>query len=80
MKARLLGPWRNAQLSDSRLRTGGGALERSNKYSQIVFSVSDWLDSLIGPGGLLLVISHLFAVPSSVLRARLGKKVATIWM
>jgi len=25
--------------------------------------VVDWLDSLIGPGGVLLVVSHLFAVP-----------------
>jgi hypothetical protein len=40
VKGRLLGPWKNAQLSDSRLRTGGGALERSNKYSQIVFTDS----------------------------------------
>jgi hypothetical protein len=27
----------------------------------------DWLDSLIGPGGLLLVGLHLFAVPVLVL-------------
>jgi len=27
----------------------------------------DWLDRLIGPGGLLLVVSHLFAVPVLVL-------------
>jgi hypothetical protein len=26
-------------------------------------SAVDWLDSLIGPGGLLLVVSHLFVVP-----------------
>jgi hypothetical protein len=25
--------------------------------------VFDWLDSLIGPSGLLLVVSHLLAVP-----------------
>jgi hypothetical protein len=45
----------------------GRALEESNKYTQIVFNncphVSNWEDSLIAPGGLLLVVSHLFAVP-----------------
>jgi hypothetical protein len=33
----------------------------------------DWLDSLIGPGGLLLVVSHLFAVPVLVLWLGLEK-------
>jgi hypothetical protein len=28
-----------------------------------LFHVSDWVDGLIGPTGLLLVVSHLFAVP-----------------
>jgi hypothetical protein len=35
--------------------------------------VSDWLDSLIGPGGLLLVVYHLFAVPILVLWVGLEK-------
>jgi hypothetical protein len=37
-------------------------------------SVSDWVDSLIGPGGLRLVVSHLFAVPVVPLSVRLEKK------
>jgi len=37
----------------------------------------DWLDSLIGPGGLLLVISHQFAVPILVLWAGLEKSKQT---
>jgi len=36
--------------------------------------VVDWLERLIGPGGLLLVVSNLFAVPVLVLRVRLGKR------
>jgi hypothetical protein len=47
----------------------GGALKQTTKHTQIIFidllPVSHWLDSLIGPGGLLLVVSHLFAVPVS---------------
>jgi hypothetical protein len=35
--------------------------------------VSDWLDSLTGPSGLLLVVYHLLAVPVSVLWAGLEK-------
>jgi hypothetical protein len=48
----------------------GTALEESNKYTQIVLincpRVSDWLDGLIGPGELLLLVSHLFAVPAAI--------------
>jgi hypothetical protein len=33
----------------------------------------DWLDSLIGPGGLLFLFSHLFAVPVLVLWLGLEK-------
>jgi hypothetical protein len=33
----------------------------------LLISVSDWPIIMIGPGGLLLVIPHLFAVPVSVL-------------
>jgi len=42
----------------------GQALEQCNEYSQIVFidcSCFRFADSLIGPGGLLLLVSHLFA-------------------
>jgi hypothetical protein len=35
----------------------------------------DWLDNLIGRGGLLLVVSHLFTIPVLVLCLVLGKKV-----
>jgi hypothetical protein len=40
-------------------------LKESNILSQVVLicgSFDDWLDSLIDPSGLLLVVSHLFAV------------------
>jgi len=30
------------------------------------FSVSDWHIIMIGPGGLLLVVPHLFTIPVSV--------------
>jgi proteasome assembly chaperone (PAC2) family protein len=33
----------------------------------LLLPVSDWLIIMIGSGGLLLVISHLFAVPVLVL-------------
>jgi hypothetical protein len=33
----------------------------------------DWLDSLIGPNGLLLIVSHLFAILLSVLWMGLEK-------
>lgn len=36
-------------------------------------AIVDWLDSLIGPGGLLFVVSHLFAVPDLVLWVGLEK-------
>ncbi len=32
----------------------------------LLLSVSDWPITMIGPGGLLLVVTHLFAVPVSV--------------
>ncbi len=70
---RLLRPWENAQLSEP-------TLEASNKHSQILvyllLPVSDWLDSLIGPSGLLLVVvvPHQLAVPVSVLWVELEKK------
>jgi hypothetical protein len=55
-------------------------LEQFNKYTQIAFInfslfLTDWLDSLIGPGGLLLVVSHIYAVPVRPLSVRLEKKV-----
>jgi hypothetical protein len=37
-------------------------------------SVSHWLIILIGPDGLLLVFSHLFAVPILVFWIKLGKR------
>jgi hypothetical protein len=40
----------------------------------------DLPDSLIGPGGLLLVVSHLFAVPLLVLWAGLEKVNNDTWM
>jgi hypothetical protein len=42
----------------------------------LLLPVSDWLDSLIGPSGLLLVVvvPHQLAVPVSVLWVELEKK------
>jgi hypothetical protein len=34
---------------------------------RLLLPVSDWPSTLIGPGGLLLVVSHLYAVPVLVL-------------
>jgi hypothetical protein len=51
-------------------QSSGGVLEQSNKHNPNVFIdcslVSDWLDSLIDLSGLLLVVSHLLAIPVSV--------------
>ncbi len=42
---------------------------------QSLTNAAFWLDSLIGPGGLLLrVVFHLFAVLFLILRIILGKK------
>jgi hypothetical protein len=41
-------------------------------------SFSDWPIIMIGPGGLLLVISHLFAIPDSVLWVGLKKEEVNI--
>jgi TRAP-type mannitol/chloroaromatic compound transport system permease large subunit len=43
--------------------TASRALDQSNKHSQI--TVSDKLDSLIGPSVLLLVVCHSLAVQIS---------------
>jgi hypothetical protein len=39
----------------------------------LLLSVSDWPIIMIGPGGLQLVVSHLFAVPDTVLWVGLQK-------
>jgi hypothetical protein len=47
----------------------------------LLLSVSYWPRVLIGAGGLLLVIPHLFAVPVSILWVGLPKKYVTkTWM
>ncbi len=61
-----------------KIHSPGGSLEQPNKHSQIIFIdcslfLSDWVHSLIGPSGLLLVVSHLFAVPVLVLWEGLEK-------
>ncbi len=58
-------------------QTPGGALEQCNKHTQVVFiDCFLFLIRLFGSGGLLLVVSHLFAVRVSVLCAKLEKKVS----
>jgi hypothetical protein len=41
--------------------------------SLVLLSVSDWPRVMIGAGGLLLVLPHLFAVPVSILWLGLQK-------
>ncbi len=55
------GGWRNAQ--------GRCAPAQKSVISMIslLLSVSHWPIIMIGPGGLLLVVHHLFAIPVSVL-------------
>jgi len=48
-----------------------------NKFDLTALSVSDWPIIIIGPGGLLLVVPHLFAVPVLVLWVGLPKKYTT---
>jgi hypothetical protein len=45
----------------------------------MLLPVTDWPIIMIGPGGLLLVVSHLFAVPDSSFSfmGRVGKKQIT---
>jgi hypothetical protein len=45
-----------------------------------LFPVSDWPIIMIRPGGLLLVVSHLFAVSVSFVWVRLQEKVNKTWM
>jgi hypothetical protein len=47
--------------------------EHSKRHSRALHLLFDWLDSLICPGGFLLVVSHLFAVPVLVLWVGLEK-------
>jgi hypothetical protein len=35
--------------------------------SRLRLSISDWSITMIGPGGLLLVVPHVYAVPVPVL-------------
>jgi hypothetical protein len=49
------------------------------KAQQSLTPAVDWLDGLIGPGGLLLIVSHV-AVPVSVLWVRSGKNRIKSWM
>ncbi len=56
----------------------GGGGGRDSKFWHLknisfVLSVSDWPIIIIGPGGLLLVVAHLFAVPVSLLWVGLRK-------
>jgi hypothetical protein len=42
----------------------------------LMFPISDWSIIIIGPGGLQLVVSHLFAVPVLVVWEGLEQKVS----
>jgi hypothetical protein len=41
----------------------------------LTLPISNWVDSLIGPSGLLLVVSHLLAVPSVSFRGVVPKNI-----
>jgi hypothetical protein len=58
-------PWNSLKMKSVRSR-----------IDPLLLHVSDWVDSLIAPSGLLLVVSNLLAVPVSVLWVRLGKKIS----
>jgi hypothetical protein len=47
----------------SKMGFGPVFLHRLVKCTAKLNTTVDWLDSLIAPGGLLLVVSQLFAVP-----------------
>ncbi len=51
------------------------SLLRLEKAQPRLTPAVDWLNDLIGPGGLLVVVSHLFAVPVLVLRVGLEKSI-----
>jgi hypothetical protein len=60
------GKWRNK-----------AAVKKSviNTISLLLLPVSDWPIIMIRPGGLLLVVSHVFAVSVSIVWVRLQEKV-----
>jgi hypothetical protein len=47
--------------------------EAGKKAQQSLTPAVDWLDSLIGPGEFLLLVSHLFAVPVLDFMGGVGK-------
>jgi hypothetical protein len=47
--------------------------EAGKKAQQSLTPAVDWLDTSIGRGGLVLVVSHLFAIPILVLWVGLEK-------
>jgi hypothetical protein len=59
-----------------------GGLEQSNNCIYWLFLVCDWVDSLIGPSGLLLVVFHLLIVPLTLsFMGGVGNKLVTkSWM
>jgi hypothetical protein len=50
----------NTQILHSFRGSPGAWKSLINAYLTALFPVFDWLDSLIGLGGLLLVVSHVF--------------------
>jgi hypothetical protein len=54
---RLLWPWQNEHLSVT-LRSVKTVKETQWNHIHWLLPLSDWLDTLIGPGGLLLVVFH----------------------
>jgi hypothetical protein len=58
--------WMTTTVTPEQLHSFQSLWKSLIEWSQIVFigcsPLSDWLDSLIGPGGLLLLVLHLFAV------------------
>ncbi len=71
----MLLPWKSKQLSESSEGAPWNSPINKTQPNRTYWlvHVSEWLDCLIGPGGLLLVVSHVFAVPISVLWVGLEK-------
>jgi len=50
------------------------------KTQQSLTPIVDWFNGLIGPNGLLLIVSHFFCNLNLVLRVELKKKIKIIWI
>ncbi len=69
---RLLWPWKTAARLQSPPALEESSKSLTNAVKLYLLTALNWLNSLIGPGGLRLVVSRLFVV--SVFMGEVGKK------